>query len=341
MPEEYKRDLSENSKITIQDVANALGISKTTVSRAISGKGRIGESTRKMVMEYIEEHGYKPNPIAKGLAQHRTYNIGWAMPGDSRITELPFFQRCMVGLSEEAAEHDYDVLLSLVYDYSTAGLERMVNGNKVDGIILGRTLVDDENVRFLKKAGIPFVVIGSSEEKNVIQIDNDHVSACKELTSILIMKGMRKLVLIGGNENHVVNQNRAKGFNLAIADYKESGINANVCMNTRNEADVVKIVRESLAKDVDCFVCADDRICAAVLSVLKEDNVNVPEDVKVASFYNSELIANSDISVTALQYDPKELGSTACRILVECIEGESVPFKTLMSYEVLLRDSTK
>ena len=65
----------KNNAITIADVAEALGVSKTTVSRAISGKGRIGEATRKRVLDYIEEHDYKPNVIAKGLAQSKTYNL--------------------------------------------------------------------------------------------------------------------------------------------------------------------------------------------------------------------------------------------------------------------------
>ena len=66
---------SDNKNITIADVAEALGVSKTTVSRAISGKGRIGEATRERVRAYIEEHDYQPNVIAKGLAQSKTFNI--------------------------------------------------------------------------------------------------------------------------------------------------------------------------------------------------------------------------------------------------------------------------
>ena len=103
-------------KITISDIAEALGISKTTVSRAISGKGRIGEDTVRRVQEYIKEHDYIPNPMAKGLASQRTYNIAWIMPGDSYITDLPFFQRCMIGVTNEASAHDYDVIISLSYD---------------------------------------------------------------------------------------------------------------------------------------------------------------------------------------------------------------------------------
>ena len=101
-------------KMTISDVAEALNISKTTVSRAISGKGRIGAETRRRVLEYIEEHNYKPSVIAKGLAQSKSYNIGWVMPSDYSVVDLPFFQKCLMGLLEMAAPVDYDVLVCTV-----------------------------------------------------------------------------------------------------------------------------------------------------------------------------------------------------------------------------------
>ena len=80
---------SEKNNITIGDVADALGISKTTVSRAISGKGRIGEATRQRVLDYIRENNYKPNPMAKGLADQKTYNICWVVPGDYKPDPTP------------------------------------------------------------------------------------------------------------------------------------------------------------------------------------------------------------------------------------------------------------
>lgn len=82
--------MSGEKNITISDVAEALGVSKTTVSRAISGKGRIGEATRQKVLQYIDEHDYKPNVIAQSLAQSKTFNICVVMPGDYALVDLPF-----------------------------------------------------------------------------------------------------------------------------------------------------------------------------------------------------------------------------------------------------------
>ena len=200
-----------DNRITIDDIARELGISKTTVSRAISGKGRIGPATREKVLAYIKEHDYRPNPLAKGLAQSKTYNIAWVFPGDSQVTELPFFQKCMLGVSDVAASQDNDILLCMVYEDDRSNLERIVKNRKVDGVILARTLFKDPCVEFLLQSRIPFVTIGSTPYKNVFQIDNDHIGACKELTEVLLLKGMKNIALIGGNENHVVNRSRRDG----------------------------------------------------------------------------------------------------------------------------------
>ena len=98
---------------TIEDIAKELGVSKTTVSRAISGKGRIGKETRQRVLDFIEKHDYHPNVVARGLAQNKTYNIGMVLPVDYAATEFPFFKDCMTGIYEVASQYDYDILISM------------------------------------------------------------------------------------------------------------------------------------------------------------------------------------------------------------------------------------
>lgn len=331
----------EQNKITIADVAEALGISKTTVSRAISGKGRIGEATRKRVLDYIEANNYRPNVVAKGLAQSKTYNIGWVMPGDSSVTDLPFFQHCMMGVSEVAMMAGYDILFIMVFDNDDSQLERVVRNHKVDGIILGRTLVNDSRVKYLQKSGIPFVVIGSSVDENVVQIDNDHVNACKELTSVLLMKGIKNLALIGGDSNQVVNQTRKKGYELAFQEHGLKVKHDLIYMDSDNDTVVKHVVDDILRKNIECIVCMDECICYSVLNKLRRDRILVPEQIKVASFYNSDFLQNNDPAITSLQYDPKKLGAVACRTLFDYIDGLEVQKKVLLDYEVVLKGSTQ
>lgn len=335
----YKK---EQSKITIGDVADALGVSKTTVSRAISGKGRISEETRQRVLKYIKENHYRPNVVAKGLAKSKTYNIGWVIPGDSNVTDLPFFQRCMMGISEVTAAEDYDILISMVFENDISQLKRAVKNRKVDGIILGRTLIKDERTAYLKESGMPFVVIGSSPDDQIIQIDNDHIKACRELTSILVMQGIRNMALIGGNSNHVVNQSRRRGFELGLAAAQGTGkASARTYMDIETDAAVERAVDDCMRNETECIVCMDDRICSSVLNKLHKDEIRVPEQMKVASFYNSVTLASNQPAITSLQYDPKELGVVACKTLFDYINGKEVPKKVSLGYEVLFKGSTR
>ena len=194
----------EKKNITIADVAEALGVSKTTVSRAISGKGRIGQETRDRVLKYIEEHDYKPNVIAKGLAQSKTYNLCVVMPGEYDVVDLTFFQECLFGIQEIAGIMEYDILLSICKNNDISSLERIISNRKVDGVILMRTFVEDRQIEYLQEKKVPFVTIGSSNYTGVIQIDHNHKSACKELTSIILMKGMKRIALIGGDSGKLM-----------------------------------------------------------------------------------------------------------------------------------------
>ena len=332
--------MNENKNITIGDVAKALGVSKTTVSRAISGKGRIGDATRQRVLDYIEVNNYRPNPMAKGLADQRKYNICWVIPGDSNVYALPFFQKCMAGVCEVTMATDYDILISLVYEDNISHLKRIVENKKVDGVILGRTLVDDIAVRYLKSMNIPFVTVGSSKEENVIQIDNDHENACKELTERLIERGYKKLVLIGGSLSHMVNVTRQKGFELGL---KTAGIEPDETMlflDNETTEDVEEAADKAIKAGTECIVCMDDSICRDVILKLRRDGVRIPEDIGIASFYDSDLLAGYQPQVTALKYDPQKLGNMACNILLKLINGENIPEKNLMGYEVLVKEST-
>lgn len=328
-------------KLTIGDIAEELGVSKTTISRAISGKGRIGLETREKILQYIDEHNYKPNVIAKGLATSKTYNIGLALPSDYNLTDLPFFQNCMMGVCETASSMNYDVIISVVSATDISQLERMINNNKVDGIILTRTLMNDPPAEYLKLHKVPFVTIGTTVDKDITQIDNDHRGACRELTGILLSRKVGKIGLIGGNRSYVVTQKRLQGYLDAYEDYHIPVDNNMIFLDVDNNIMTEKIVEEMLEQHVDCILCMDDSLCKYVLNKLKKQKVNVPQDVKVASFYNSNMLENNIPAITSLQFNVKDLGVISCNLLLDKINEKQVPQRTLLGYEVSMKESTK
>ncbi len=327
---------NQNENIKIDDVARALGISKSTVSRSISGKGRISEATRRRVLEYVEKNNYRPNPIAKGLANSKTYNIAWVVPANSDMNSLSFFQRCLGGVLSSAVDNDYDVIITTTHAYDNRRLKRLIRNQKIDGVVLGETLVEDNNISLLLESGLPFVVIGSTDVPNVIQVDNDHSTACKELTSMLVMKGMKKLAYIGGISSKEVNITRKNGFVSGLGDAEGF-----VQMNCIKNEEIFAAVTRAIEQKVDCIVCEDDRICQQVLVRLDRMGITVPDKVKIASFYNSSILENNRPPITSLQYDPRELGKVACQKLFDLISGYHVDTKTILGYDVLLKASTQ
>lgn len=330
----------DEKNLTIGDIALALGVSKTTVSRAISGKGRIGEETRRRVQAYIDEHNYRPNVIAKGLAQNRTFNLGLVLPGDYSVSELPFFQGCMVGISRVASAMDYDVLITMVTAEDLTQLQRVVTNHKIDGMILTRTLVKDAAMDYLKEMEIPFVVLGSTSDREALQVDNDHRSACRELVSGILDAGARRIALIGGDESHVVTQNRLQGFEDAFRGINGWKGEKKVFLNVRNAKEAGEIVEKLLEDGTDCIVAMDDLLCSNVLNTLQQMQIAVPEQVQVASFYDSVFLAGYQPSITSIRFDVEELGGRACELLLRLIDGEETEKRTLLGYEIRRRRST-
>lgn len=331
----------DNKKLTIDDIARELQISKTTVSRAISGKGRIGQETRDKVLRYIKENNYRPSAIAKGLAQSRTFNICFVMPGDYSIVDLPFYQGFLWGISNTASKTDYDVIISMVTEKDISQLIRLIDNHKVDGVILGRTLEKDKAQEYLKSKEIPFVTAGSSRDSSVIQVDNDHRNACRELTSVLLRKKIKKMALVGGNMSYIVNQNRMAGYRDAHTEFGIAVDNSLVYLNLEHENDIEAVVEKLIEKEVECIVCMDDYICGCVLGKLGKERIRIPEDIKVASFYNSILLENSQSVITSLQFNVMELAAACCNTLLSHIDKKEVPGKTLLGYEVIIRESTQ
>ncbi len=332
--------MEEKEMLTIADVAEALGVSKTTVSRAISGKGRIGKETREKVLAFIEEHNFKPNMIAKGLAKSKTYNICVVMPRDYEMVDWNFFQTCLFGIQERAQMAEYDILLTMCRMDDISSLERIIDDHKVDGVILMRTVLKDIQIEFMLQKTIPFVTIGSSNYKGVVQMDHNHRSACRDLTLGILKKGVKRIALIGEDDGYIVTQSRLSGYFDAFVKMDRKVEDKLLFLSPKNHLSVDKSVEGALAEGVECILCMDDSVTRRVLKVLRESKVSVPSDVWVASFFDSTILADNVPSITSLSFDSKELGMEACRVLLDMIEGVTVAERTLLPYEVVWKGST-
>ena len=263
------------------------------------------------------------------------------IPRDFVYLDLPFLRKCMGGICSMAAERGYDLLLCYASSSDTSQLERQLANRKMDGVILSRALNDDPCLDLLRQYRVPFVVVGRSEDTSIPQADNDQVSGSCEMTRLLLRLGARRIAMLTGSTSYAVTSDRLRGFQLALAEF---GIASDpMLIQTGIESDTQRedALEAVLERHPDCLLCGDDRLAFDISQELHARHIRVPQDLRVASLYDSELLIGITPSVSAVQYDAERLGSTACRMLLDLLAGKEIQMRQVQGYQVILRDSTK
>lgn len=321
---------------TIDDIAAELGVSKTTVSRAISGKGRISEATRKRILGKIEERGFRPSALAKGLAKSRTYNIGTLLPSTDMIRDLAFFRECLWGICDEAAENDYDVILTVGDE--PGRLMRILENRKVDGMIATRSEEGQNILTVARERDMPVVIIGEAGDDGAVYVDNANALAAGEMTDRLIDLGAGRLALFGGDIRYAVTKSRARGFEDAC---RRRGVDEiRQFWDLLEERRVEDAVTAAYSDGVEAILCMDDGICRMAMEALARRGIRVPVHMRVACLYDSPMMRNMTPSVTSVHFDAAKLGRAACRQVINLIEGRDAESLDIPDFEIIMRDST-
>ncbi len=336
--------MERKQNLTIDDIARDLGVSKTTVSRAISGKGRISEATRARVQEYIQKCNYRPSAAAKGLAESRTYNVALVLPKSLFKLDMPFTRNTMSAICEEAFLQDYNILICLTTDDNPAPLLRTLDNRKVDGVILSRTVEGDTLVNILNQRGIPFATMGSlpvpSRGLATVEADHDQVGGCRAFTLAFLKNPREKIGLLGNDMNYVVNQSRLKGFQQAASIFGVSERNILARYNLWNAENCARAFDDLYAMGVRRFLAMDDDICIHVLHHLKELDLHIPEDIQIGCLYDNEVLENYTPPISALRFDASTLGHVACRELLHALRNEEYVSTPTLGYRILMRESS-
>lgn len=326
-------------KLTIDDIARELGVSKTTVSRAISGKGRISADTRERILSYIEKTNYRPSAAAKSLAESKTYNIALVLPKSLFKLDIPFIRKSMTAICEEAFLQDYSILLCLSTDDNTAPLLRTLDNRKVDGVILSRTVENDVLVNILNERGIPFATMGSLPKQYrglaTVEADHDQVGGCYAFSMAYFQNLQGKAALLGNDMNYIVNQSRLTGVRQAIEMLKLSQEQIEFCLGLSNTKQCTQTFVRLLEDGVRCFLAMDDDICQHLLIYCQEHGLRIPQDVQIASLYDSDYLRNYDPPIASLSFDAAALGRVTCRELLHYLRDEEYDPKPLLGYRLL------
>ena len=239
------------------------------------------------------------------------------------------------------AVYDYQILYAKTKADDISALKKVVEQHKADGVILTRIFSNAQDIKYLKEKKVPFVAIGSYDDHSVYQVDVDQQAGCRDLTSVLLRMGIRDIALFCADMTHMVTKGRMKGF---LQAYEENGLDFNPSMvfdHVENPFVVERITEDMLKRGAECIICMDDNICISVLNILRKNGVQVPKDIKIASFYNSQVLNAYYPPISCVDFNIKELGAVASKTLLDMLLGKEAVQKRTLGYNVILKESTK
>ncbi len=325
--------------MTIEDMARELGVSKSTISRALSGKGRIGNETKEKICEYAEKHGFTPR-AGRNRNVTKTCNIAVVLPGDAYITCSPFFQEGLLGVCEAANQMDYNIVVTTSTGSDISRIKYLVENAKVDGVILTREMENDKAIKYLTEMNIPTGIMGIVPNDKVLQVGCDNRAAAENLTSMLLSSGYRKFAVLLETTAFRVNRRRLEGIMEA---WEKAGISKEqqLVYNVHDQMEFLdNLIVEIMNKKVECIICGDDVICTKVISKLQADGYRIPKNISIASLYNSSNLNCFSPAVTTVNVSAKAIGNIAAKQLINCLNGNEYQQKIYVDYEILFRKST-
>ncbi|GAB3163516.1 LacI family DNA-binding transcriptional regulator [Myceligenerans halotolerans] len=313
---------------TIGDVARIAGVSRSTVSYALSGKRAISDQARKRVEAAVRELGYTPNAGARALATSQTMVIGLL----AQFLEdefAPAMLQYMLGVSNTARELGYDILLSTEED-GTRALRRMSDSRMVDGVVLLNVADEDDRLPVLRAAPQPGALVGLPGDCTGVDVfDLDFEEAGRLMVDHLFRLGHRELILVSQPE-HVVERGGAYVWRLQNAAQEAArarGVTLHATFGSSRQPDIGRDLTALLDAHPGAtgLILNNEAAAAALPSVLHERGLAAPRDLSVVGRYSEEFASTFSLHYTAVESAPDRLGRMAVRQLVRRIEGEIAP----------------
>ncbi|NJI58226.1 MULTISPECIES: LacI family DNA-binding transcriptional regulator [Microbacterium] len=327
-------------RATIEEVASAAGVSRSTVSRVVNGSTAVSPEALAAVRAAIDELNYVPNRAARSLASRQTHAIALIVPEDTnRFFGDPFFAAIVAGITGALGGSDYLLNLLIASDDPGDKMTGFVRNGGVDGALIVSHHTSDAFIDRVADA-VPVVYGGRPvrrlEGDYVVDVDN--VAGARTATRRLIDIGRTRIATISGPLTMVSSGDRIQGFRAALAeagltpfaeeqgDYSEA-----------SGADAVRRILETGRPDA-IFV-ASDLMARGALTVLRAAGVRVPEDIALVGFDDSSVAITTDPQLTTMRQPMYAQGETMARVLLSRLAGQDPPQTTILPTELVVRAS--
>jgi DNA-binding LacI/PurR family transcriptional regulator len=334
-----------NDTVTLKYIAKLLGISKSTVSRALSEHSDVNAATRKKILELAQQLNYQPNMLALNLKKQRTHIIGVIVPE----TVNRFFSKAVGGIQHVANLAGYHVMIcqsdeSFITERNNL---RSLTASHVDGLIISVSGETNSTEHFdvLLHKRIPVVFFDRVREELITShVCSDNYEIGFTAAEHLIEQGCQRIAIVGGPQNLVNSQNRLKGYLDALKKHDRI-VNNNYIIHSdfrgRNIEEYTDQLLQ-LPERPDAIIAINDYAAAEMMHMIKKKGLRIPDDIAVLGFNNEKICRFLEPPLSSIELSPYDLGASAAEILVSQMKNPDHHVqKKIVKGHLIIRESTQ
>ncbi len=305
--------------VTLKDVAELAGVSRSAVSRTFTEGASVSARTRAKVEKAARELGYSPNALASSLTTGRTKLIGLVSNNFHNPIFLEVFDLFTRGLQERGLR---PLLVNLSNETDPANSVRMLRQYSVDGVIVASSTLPPSFAEAFRDAGVPVVHsfgrYTTSPHVHVVGIDN--IACGRMAAQALIARGHHRVAFLGGPQSATSTQDRERGFLEAMASHPEitvSVTHANAYSFDAGRAEMQRLLQGCLA---EAYFCGDDVLSIGALSAIQEAGLRVPDDIGIIGLNDMAMARWQNIDLTTIRQPLAEIIEASIDLVVATIE---------------------
>lgn len=335
----------QNRAVTIKDIARILGLSKSTVSRALTEHTDVNPETRRRVLELAEMLDYQPNIVARNLKQRHTNTLGVIVPE----TMNRFFAKAVSGIQKVADREGYILTIcqsNESYISEQNALKTLVAA-RVDGILVSLSMetIDESHFKAVQDKEVPVVFFDRiSESMQSPGVVTNNYEIVYEATEHLIKQGCSRIAFFAGPQHLYNFRNRFHGYKDALMKNDLPVQEDYIVHLPLTNANVEEYIRffMGLPQPPDAIFALNDFAALKIMYLLKKEGLRIPEDVAVMGFNNEDICPYLEPSLSSVDLTPFDLGATAAELLLEHIrKGGTLESERVIKGKLMVRESTR
>jgi len=332
--------------VTLKDIAERVGKSVTTVSRALNDYDDVSPETKADVRRVADELGYTPNIIAQRLQKQRTDTLGFIMPTYGPRFSDPFFSEFLAGIGNQASEHGFDLLVSTrpPGEEEMRAYRKHTHSPQVDGFIVVRTRKQDDRIEFLCKKDIPFVAFGrTGDHCDYLFVDEDGEHGMRLIAHHLADLGHQRIAFITAPDHYMFIHHRKKGFREGLA---ERGVSLNesliVTGDLTQRGGYTQAERLlDLPTLPSAIAACNDLMALGAISAAQKKGLKVGRDIAITGFDNIPPAQYCHPPLTTVHQPIYQIGVMVTDMLIERILEEPLEEKhVILKPELIARESS-